>query len=350
MRAANFFFGLCSLAIPLWAGGVETAKRIILVSEPQAGANAEAKDERFLAVRILAHCLNQTPGVEAVAWNGLPAAAVLTSAEAIVFTDAVEDPKLRPALATVEKRCLNLRIPANSIDSGLRQEDSRRQMVHGILKFVRVEPPTTGAPVTVDDSAWLPAWKDTPADQPPAGELLPLYVFRAGDRKWQPLVTSSSFSSWIHQGKSSWELKEGAVVGSGGKGYLFSPRADYKNFALRARVLLEKGGNSGLFFRVAEPAEQKLRGYEAQINHSHKDPVRTGSLFKIGNVAAKLIDDEGWFHLHVVADADRLQVRINDRLAVDLRNSEYAAGHIALQQHVDGSRVEFKDLEVIELK
>jgi len=310
------------------------SKRIVLAGVAPASADANA--DPLLAVRILAHCLNQTRGIEASAWNGLPPAGVLEKADAVAAAGA-NPPKNGIRLGDEDLvRCLG-------------GESQRREVVHGVLKHLGITPPAGGAPVALEGVHGWPAWKDSPASQPPAGELLPLYATRAGSRKWQPLVEPATFAGWIQKGQARWEVKDGSLVASGGKGYLFSPRADYKDFELRARVLLEKGGNSGLFFRVAEPAEQKLQGYEAQINHSHRDPVRTGSLFKIANVSAKLIADEGWFDLHVIADGDRIQVRVNGKLTVDVKSSEHAKGHIAIQQHVDGSRVELKGLEVLEL-
>ena len=60
--------------------------------------------------------------------------------------------------------------------------------------------------------------------------------------------------------------------------HLFSPRGDFKNFHYRAEIKINDKGNSGMYFRTKKESGFP-HGYEAQINSTHRDPVKTGSLY-----------------------------------------------------------------------
>ena len=84
---------------------------------------------------------------------------------------------------------------------------------------------------------------------------------------------------------SGWEPKTeeeryrtGVLIGSGPTSHLFSQRGDYKNFRFRVEAQINDDGNSGQYFRTKfGPGHPD--GYEAQINATHGDPVKTGSLY-----------------------------------------------------------------------
>ena len=78
--------------------------------------------------------------------------------------------------------------------------------------------------------------------------------------------------------KAKWEVEDGVIVGTGPAGHLFSERGDYENFHYRVEAKINDKGNSGQYFRT-KFAPGFPPGYEAQINATHGDPVRTGSLY-----------------------------------------------------------------------
>ena len=102
---------------------------------------------------------------------------------------------------------------------------------------------------------------------------------RAEDDKWIPLFDGKTLGGWEKVGKeeSVWEVKDGEIQGSGPASMLACTKGPYKNFRYRAEIKINDGGNSGLYFRTtARPGFSD--GYEAQIDSTHKDPIRTGSL------------------------------------------------------------------------
>jgi hypothetical protein len=115
-----------------------------------------------------------------------------------------------------------------------------------------------------------------------AATLMSLVAYgsvQAEDAKWTSLFDGKSLDGWEKIGKddSHWEVKEGELRGSGQASMLVSTKGPYKNFKYRAEVKINDKGNSGLYFRTTrKPGFSD--GYEAQIDSTHTDPIRTGSI------------------------------------------------------------------------
>ncbi|MCB9899042.1 MAG: DUF1080 domain-containing protein [Planctomycetes bacterium] len=148
-----------------------------------------------------------------------------------------------------------------------------------------------------------------------------------------------------------WEAGGGELVGRGDTSHLFSPRGDYRDFELRAKVMISDGGNSGLYFRVAYgPGWPK--GYEAQVNASMSDPQKTGSLYDLAPVHVELVPPDTWFDYHVTcrdeSEGTHVTIAVDGVVVTDFVDTErrHASGHIALQQHHQGSVVRWRDIQV----
>jgi serine/threonine protein kinase len=181
-----------------------------------------------------------------------------------------------------------------------------------------------------------------------------------------PLFNGKDTAGWTAWGKQGrltqrdaagiWWVRDGVLHGVGGPCDLFSPRADYKNFRVRAEAMINDGGNSGVFLRVTEGWNYlALAGYEAQINSTHRDPNKTGSLYRPGGPPIQVhpspVPPDTWFKLEAEAVGDRIRIWIDDRLCVDWVDPQktYTQGHIAIQAHHPGSHVQIRKLEVMEL-
>jgi hypothetical protein len=157
-----------------------------------------------------------------------------------------------------------------------------------------------------------------------------------------------------------WRVEDGLLIGSGPASHLFSERGDYKNFRYRVEAMINDHGNSGQYFRT-EFGPGFPKGYEAQINATHGDPVKTGSLYPstgdlrkvkeiqvIGTAAHK--PDE-WFTQEVTAEGPHIVIKVNGKTTVDWIDPKdrYKEGHFALQGHDPGTVVKFRKIEVVEL-
>jgi hypothetical protein len=172
---------------------------------------------------------------------------------------------------------------------------------------------------------------------------------KKGDKGWVQLFNGKDLTGWkVHPGSpGQWEVKDGAIVGSGAKAsHLFSDRDDYENFHFRIEAKVGDKGNSGQYFR-AKFASGYPPGYEAQINSTHTDSIRTGSLYPAFNnkltkeqkdkiiVKDQLVKPDEWFTQEVIADGNHIQIFVNGKKTVDFVDDKntYSKGHFAIQGH-----------------
>ena len=68
------------------------------------------------------------------------------------------------------------------------------------------------------------------------------------------------------------------LKGSGKVSHLFWMKQECTDCEFKADVRIMDGANSGMYFRTAF-GPRFPKGYEAQVNATHGDPVKTGSLY-----------------------------------------------------------------------
>lgn len=163
---------------------------------------------------------------------------------------------------------------------------------------------------------------------------------------WKRIFDGKTLKGWkANENPESWTVEDGAIVGRGQRSHLFYMEEECENCEFKATVKLNKGGNSGMYFRAQfEPGWPK--GYEAQVNNSSKDWRRTGSLYGIVDVKEQLVPDDTWWTQHIIADGNHIIIKVNDKVVVDYVDPQnrYTKGYLALQQHDPGSVVYYKDI------
>ena len=176
--------------------------------------------------------------------------------------------------------------------------------------------------------------------------------------KWVALFNGKDLAGWeAYDGKGkqedvskNWVVKDGVIHGSGPVSHLFTPKGNYKNFKYRAEVKIGDKANSGMYFRTAKgPGFPK--GYEAQVNSTHTDPKRTGTLYNFVPVEKDLVAPDTWFTQEVEAVGKHIIIRVNGEKVVDFVDTKdtHKDGFFAFQQHDPNSKVQIRKVEVIEL-
>ncbi len=184
--------------------------------------------------------------------------------------------------------------------------------------------------------------------------------------EWVQLFNGKDLTGWkTHpDNPGKWRVEDGILIGSGKASHLFSERGDYKDFHFRVECMINDKGNSGQYFRT-QFGPGFPRGYEAQINATHGDPVKTGSLYPDGRekdmraketykqiavLEAPHKPDE-WFTQEVICVGPKITILVNGKKTVEWTDPKhrYKQGHFALQQHDPGSVVKFRKIEVKEL-
>ena len=194
--------------------------------------------------------------------------------------------------------------------------------------------------------------------------VVPLLASEEGraEEGWVALFNGKNLAGWKKHpdDKANWEVVDGTLVGTGPAGHLFSERGDYANFHFRIEAKINDKGNSGQYFR-ATYAKGFPPGYEAQINSTSGDPIRTGSLYpdqltsdnerKETIVREQLVKPDEWFTQEVIVKGYHIVIKLNGKTTVDFldERKRYAKGHFAIQQHNDGSVVSVRKAEVKEL-
>jgi hypothetical protein len=194
--------------------------------------------------------------------------------------------------------------------------------------------------------------------------VAPLLASEEGraEEGWVKLFNGKDLTGWKKHpdDNANWEVVDGTLVGTGPAGHLFSERGDYSNFHFRIEAKINDKGNSGQYFR-ATYAKGFPPGYEAQINSTSGDPIRTGSLYpdqltsenerKETIVREQLVKPDEWFTQEVIAVDNHIVIKLNGKTTVDFvdKRKRYAKGHFAIQQHNVGSVVSVRKAEVKEL-
>ena len=163
---------------------------------------------------------------------------------------------------------------------------------------------------------------------------------------WFKVFDGKTFSGWIAPTPGKWEVKAGALIGQGPVSHLFSPNT-YTNLEFKAEVKLNHSGNSGMYFRAAL-GRGWPRGYEAQVENTSPDAQRTGSLYNLHKIGEQLVADDTWWTQHIIAIGNRIVIKVNDKIVTDHidTNNTYQSGHLAFQQHNEGSVVEYRNVMV----
>ena len=161
-----------------------------------------------------------------------------------------------------------------------------------------------------------------------------------------------------------WKIVDGCIVGGGPMSHIYT-ETEAEDFVFRVEVKINDKGNSGMFFRAGfRPGVPK--GYEAQINATHGDKIKSGSLYPNGefkldkfreqicvvmNTAGHKPDE--FFTEEVTCIGDEITIKVNDKVTLDKwkdPNKTFTKGHFALQGHDPGSIMTFRKVEYKNLK
>jgi len=178
------------------------------------------------------------------------------------------------------------------------------------------------------------------------------------------LFDGKSFDGWksAEENKETWTIEDGAFVGHGKRCHLFymGDQAPFKNFDLKVEVMTEHGANGGIYFHTRYQAEGwPSGGFECQVNNTHSDWKKTGSLYDVVNVAKSLAEDNKWWTQEIIVKGNKVTVKIDGNVLIEYTEPPGAQagrgfarkldqGTFALQSH-PGTNVRYKNIRVKKL-
>ncbi len=150
----------------------------------------------------------------------------------------------------------------------------------------------------------------------------------------------------------NWRVENGILIGRAGlkNSHLYSEKGDYRDFHLRALVRINRGGNSGLDFRVPFGGAWGA-SYEAQIGGRAGGQLTVCSR-PVPRLTNLPLEDEEWLTFEVIADGKRLITLVEGTVVSDFVDEQprHAEGHVALELTIDNRTVvEFRKIEIREL-
>lgn len=181
------------------------------------------------------------------------------------------------------------------------------------------------------------------------------------DNGWISLFDGETLDGWrASENRDSFSVEDGKIVVDGPRSHLFyegpvADGGDFLNFEFKAEVYTYPQANSGIFFHTQYQEEGWPRiGYEAQVNATHGDPRKTGSIYAVQDVMdiAPHIDNE-WFEYHIIVNGKEITININGETVNEFTEPEdregtikLGQGTIALQAHDPESRIYFRNIRV----
>jgi hypothetical protein len=173
---------------------------------------------------------------------------------------------------------------------------------------------------------------------------------------WVSLFDGRSLTGWrASENPATFGVANGEIVVHGPRAHLFYEgpvmNHEFKDFELKLDVMTRERANSGIFIRTTfQPMDWPSQGYEVQVNNSHSDWRRTGSLYAVQDVRESLKDDQ-WFTVHIIVRNRRVQVLLDGRQVVDYTEppgsrTRLTGTTIALQGHDPGSEVHYRNIRI----
>lgn len=202
-----------------------------------------------------------------------------------------------------------------------------------------------------------------------------------------PIFNGKDLSGWKSNEETPgcFSVEDGALKVKGGRAHLFYVGADgkagFKDFELKLKVKTLPNANGGIYFHTQfEPKGWPSKGYECQVNASHKDARKTGSLYGVvdvlvlapgkepprGSLASHIRDkapntDGEWFDYHITVKGSKITLKVNGETTVEWTEPEgfdpakallnmpgrkLGSGTFAIQGHDPESTTYYKDIQV----
>lgn len=183
-----------------------------------------------------------------------------------------------------------------------------------------------------------------------------------GDRGlgWVSIWDGESLDGWrASENTDSFWVEDERIVVDGPRSHLFyeGPVAggDFINFEFKSDVYTYPEANSGVFFHTRFQDEGWPQyGYEAQVNATHGDARKTGSLYAVEDVMDDAPhEDNEWFHYYIKVDNKDIRFDVDGDTVMEFSEPDdregtikLNRGTISLQAHDPNSRIYFRDLYI----
>lgn len=179
---------------------------------------------------------------------------------------------------------------------------------------------------------------------------------------WIELFNGKDLAGWkvSEENPKSFQVKDGLLVVAGPRAHLFyagpDGKAAFRDFELEMMVKTHPKANSGVFLHTQWQASGwPAQGYEAQVNATHSDPRKTGSVYGVKDVMNDAPNKDGeWFKYNITVQGKRIVIKVDDKVVNDYTEPadpghatrKLGEGTIAIQAHDPDSVVHYKNIRL----
>jgi hypothetical protein len=174
----------------------------------------------------------------------------------------------------------------------------------------------------------------------------------AAEDGWEDLFNGKDLTGWKASENGKFAVEDGAIVVRGERAHLFSEK-EFKNFEAKAEIMTKPGSNSGFYIHTKYQESWPDQGYEVQVNCSHTDKVRNGSIYNVVKNYEPIAKDDEWYTLEVTVKGKNVVTKVNGKIVVDFTEPEgvtglrkLGKGSFAIQAHDPKSEVRYRSVKV----
>ena len=176
---------------------------------------------------------------------------------------------------------------------------------------------------------------DQPCNYPPKSAIGPdgwINLFDGKDLKGWKQSDAKGSKVHVRMARLSWQATP----------RISSPTGNLRISSSEQDVMTTPHANSGIYFHTHYQASGFPKtGYESQVNVSHRDPVKTGSLYHFVKLYKTPAKDNTWWKQTIIVEGKHIVIKINDETVVDYmepknvgnRLERLGCGSFALQAH-----------------
>lgn len=171
---------------------------------------------------------------------------------------------------------------------------------------------------------------------------------------WISLFDGKTLNGWkVSENPQTFTVVDNMLVAHGSRAHLFYDgevgNHHFTDFEWKADVMTTPGSNSGMYVHTAFLEEGwPDKGIEIQVNNSHTDWRRTGSVYALKDLREPPAKDNEWFTQHIIVKGNKITVKVNGKTINEYTDTEgkLNGGTIAIQGHDPNSKVYYKNIMV----
>ena len=178
--------------------------------------------------------------------------------------------------------------------------------------------------------------------------------------EWVNMFDGKTLKGWKvnPENPETFSVEDGTIKVQGKRTHLFygeNGDASFKNFEFECEVKTAEKANAGIFFHTKyQDKGWPEHGYEAQLNASHKDPRKTGSIYSFQDLKEPGHKDGEWFTYNIKVNGKKVTVSINGKVVNEYtepadhaeKTKRLSEGTIAIQGHDPDSLIYFRKLRI----